>query len=129
MTVGVVDADNPVEGDLALSGGTLVFTTDFSTEVAQRIRGRLRMFLGEWFLDQRLGLPYFQRVLVKNPSLRILRAIFGAVIQNTAGVQSVDSLTPSIDVRTRTLSLDFTCTLEDGSALRSKAYGPFIVRF
>ena len=42
-------------GDLAL--------VDDGEEVAQHVKQRLDFFQGEWFLDQSLGLPWFQEIL------------------------------------------------------------------
>ena len=127
--VAQVDSDNPVEGDLRLVKGTLVFTSDLPTEVAQRLRVRFRFFLGDWFLDQREGIPWFQAVLVKNPSGGTIRAIFTKVITETPGVLALDSLDFIMDAGTRTLDLNFTARLEDGSTFRSSSFGPFLVEF
>src|SRR5690606_28796586 len=87
-----VDSNNPVEGDLHLSGGDLVWTTDLGQEVAQRLRVRFRFFRGEWFLDRREGTPWYGEILVKNPSPRTVRAIFRNIILRTPGVAALNQL-------------------------------------
>jgi hypothetical protein len=48
--------------------------------VAQRVRVRFRWFLGEWFLDERLGVPYYSDILVKNPDPILISFIFRRVL-------------------------------------------------
>lgn len=124
-----VSVDNPVAHDLSLDAGTVEVVTDLAEEVAQRLRIRLQFFKGEWFLDTREGIPYFQTVLVKGTSEQTIRAIFSQVVRSTAGILSLDTLTTSFAPPSRTLSLDFTATLEDGRTFTSSDFGPFIVEF
>jgi hypothetical protein len=82
--------------------------------VAQRVKCRLLFFLGEWVLDQRLGVPYFRDVLVKNPDPILISAIFRQVVRETPGVSRVTKLLATIDKPTRTLTVDFSAVLLDG---------------
>lgn len=123
-----VDAENPTVGDLRLSGGTLVWTTDLATEVAQRLTVRFNFFKGEWFLDRRQGTPWYQEVFVKDPDPAVLRAIFSSVILGTAGVATLERLTLGEPDADRELSLSFEARLTDGSRFLSSAFGPFLVR-
>jgi hypothetical protein len=109
--------------DLDLSGhrGNIISGDD---AVDQNLRIRLKFFLSEWFLDQRLGIPFFREVLVKNPNLQVVRAIFRTAILDTPGVASVDSLELSLDNVTRTLTINFQATLDSGGVL---IYNPFII--
>jgi hypothetical protein len=127
--VSVVDADNPVEGDLRLVGGDLVWTTDLSTEVAQRLRVRFRFFQGEWFLNRREGTPWFQQILTKNPAEETVRAVFTKVILGTEGIKTLEILTLTEDTSARTLSVDFLARLQDGTTFQSKDFPPFIMEF
>ncbi len=73
------DSDlNIIEGDLVLC--------DFTTEIPQLLKRRLRFFLKEWFLDESLGVPYFEEVLVKNPSPVAVDGILKRAIIETPGV-------------------------------------------
>lgn len=83
-------------GDLApLVNGNLQLVSDVSA-IAQAVQCNLRTFLGEWFLDDpaspKIGTPYFQKILVKNPEPRVLRSAFKAVIEGTVGVAQVTQL-------------------------------------
>lgn len=94
--------------------------------IEQRLRNRLRFFLAEWFLDARLGVPYFRDVLVKNPDLDLVRSIIRRVILGTPGVASLRKFDVELDRLARRLDVtDFEAILDDGSPLRPDE--PFIV--
>lgn len=123
-----VSVTNPDVGDLFLSEtGDAVLLTELAQEVAQRLTVRLNFFRGEWFLDTREGTPYYETILVKSPSDRIIRSVFGQVIRGTQGVASLEKFSYRIDSRARTLSLTFQARLNDGSTLRSTDFQPFTV--
>lgn len=61
-----LDPNSPNYGDLLVVDGDLVLVTG-AEEIRQNIVQRLRVFLGEWFLDINDGIPFFQQILVKNP--------------------------------------------------------------
>jgi hypothetical protein len=94
--------------------------------VAQRVRVRFRWFLGEWFLDERLGVPYYSDILVKNPDPILISFIFRRVLLSTPGVKSVSSFSATLDRTTRTLLVDFEATLDNGIILTAVAE-PFII--
>ncbi len=130
MELGVVTVTtewNPDLGDLALDeAGLEVVHTSLADEVAQRLNVRLRFFRGEWFLNLLEGTPYYQQILVKAPSDRIIRTVFTAVILGTEGVLSLRSLEYTISAQ-RELSLVFEAQLQDGSTFSTSDYPPFVV--
>jgi hypothetical protein len=105
-----VDAENPDRGDLRLTNGQLTLV-DESDAIRQHLTNRLRFFLREWFLDRRLGIPYFSEVLVKNPNRPAVRSIFRRTIRETPGIASVDELLLTIG-SDRSARLDFTAALD-----------------
>jgi hypothetical protein len=114
-----IDADNPVEGDLFIDPrGQLVLVGDVAEtrdlEVRQHVRGRLRLFLGEWFLDQRQGFPYFRDVFIKNPNRQSIISSLRRTIRQTPGVAQVDELTLRVDPD-RQARVDFRALLEDSA--------------
>ncbi len=60
--------ENATDGDLSLSGGSLVTTDDRATETAQRIVSRIKTVMGEWFLDTNFGLDYRNAIWKKQTS-------------------------------------------------------------
>lgn len=110
-------AIDPVTGDLDLTGGDLNIV-DGVDAIAQHVRIRLRTFLGEWFLDQRIGVPYYQQILVKNPATNTVRRILQEVVATTPGIVSVDDFSTDYDGPTRVLSVRFTATADGGAQLQ-----------
>ena len=99
-------------GDLAVSGGALVFATD-AQAVVQAVRSRLLTFRGEWYLDLGYGVPYFEDVLVKNPNLPAIAATLRAQILSVPGVLEIVSF--SFDyLGTRELRVNYVATSDFG---------------
>lgn len=107
------------KGDLSLLAPSGALTTwlrksaDFAT---QRVRVSLDVFLGEWFLDTRIGIPYFRDILIHNPNAETVEAVFQKAILNTPGIVAVTDLSVELNTKTRTGALDFTAHFEDGSS-------------
>jgi hypothetical protein len=121
-------AINDTTGDLYLDEtGDLAVVTG-ADAVVQDLRSRLRFFLGEWFLDQREGVPYFREVFgVKRPSPLALSSMFRRVVQETAGISQVVELSAVWDSAARHLAIEFAAVLEDGGIVTTRETGPFIV--
>ncbi len=99
--------------DLALFEGNLVLCRD-ARAVAQRVENRFRFFLGEWFLDLREGIPYFQVILVKGPDVKVIRQIFLKVVTETPGMADVLDFDMQFDSATRTLFYQWSGITDDG---------------
>jgi hypothetical protein len=86
---------DPVRDFLADSNGDLaVVNGDFATvageaAVEQGIGIRLSMFKGESFLDEDVGLPWLQDILIKNADPAAVRALLNAEIASVPDVTSV----------------------------------------
>ncbi len=98
-------------GDLDFSSGGLEIIQGVD-ETIQRLRAKLRFFLGEWFLDTRIGIPFFQTIFVKNPNVLAANAIFGRAIRNDPAVVSLDVLEIDLDPN-RTLEVTFSAKILD----------------
>jgi hypothetical protein len=69
-------------------------------QVRQNIEDRLRMVYGEWFLNTEIGVPWFDKVFVKNPDLSAIDIILKSTILDTSEVTELLSYKSSLD-RTR----------------------------
>lgn len=112
----VVDDWDFSTGDLILLEG--------SDAVAQQLRIRLRMFEGEWFLDTRVGIPYFGAILVKNPNFGAIKAIFRSAIVTTPGIAEADNIVISLNSN-RQATVAFQALLDDGTNLDFSV--PFVI--
>jgi len=98
-----------LSGDLDLQGGQLVLV-EGQEEIKQHLEQRLRTFLGEWFLDQSIGIPYFDDILKKNVIVSEVESIFINEIISTPGVVRLLEFDLSLDKGLRRLSV--TCLVE-----------------
>ncbi len=108
-----------IPGDLALTAdGTELVLTTGSALAIQQIRTGAAIWQGTLAWDPDAGLPMFDVIAVKGPDFRVLRAVFRTFILSCAAVESVDSLTVSLDKATRTLAVKFAATCSDGGQVR-----------
>lgn len=111
--------------DLMIKDQKLVIV-DGINQKAQQIKVVLLTFLGEWFLDTTIGLPYFDEVLVKNPERSRIQSIFRRKIMGVKGVLGVERLSLDFDLRERTLFVAFSARTRDGvvrDEVKVKRYG------
>lgn len=104
------------KGDLQLTNGTTV-VKDAGDYAAQRITASLNVFLGEWFLDTRIGLPWFRDLLIHSPNADTVITTFRTAIMNTPGIVSVPLLTVDLDTTARIATVNFTAVYESGQAI------------
>ncbi len=100
-------------GELAIVNGDLVLT-DSATNTAQAIRRRLSTFQGEWFLDESIGLPYFNDILGKGKFLSDIKVIYLREIQSVPEVEEILEFNIEEDPVRRILKINFTVRDENG---------------
>jgi hypothetical protein len=95
-------------GDLDMTGGDLNFVDD-TLAIIQLVSSRLQIWQGEWFADQRQGMPYPTQVFIRNPgsSLGVLRQIYMNAIAGTPGILRVISCEVSFDNARRALTVSW----------------------
>jgi hypothetical protein len=101
-------------GDLEFSDDNDLILIDGVDAIRQHITIRLQFFQAEWFLDERIGIPYYQEILRKAPDLNVVRSIFREAILTTPGVIAVTDLVTEYDGTTRTLTVSFSAQTEEG---------------
>ena len=101
MTVRRLD-DN---GDIVTSGVQFI---NGKEEVAQTIRTRLRLFLGEYFRNVKDGTPWYQSILTKKGSLSSKDAIIKGRISKTPDVVQILSYNASFVEQSRVYSISVT---------------------
>ena len=116
---------DPESWDLDISGSAINLTDDASSETATQAVGvRLKLILGEWFLDTRIGMDYFGTAFVKNPNLAAIEAMIQAAILDTPGIARIVSYSQVFDRAARQLTI--TCTLldDEGNTLNLQTTAP-----
>jgi hypothetical protein len=118
--------------DLLLNGNDLCLTSDAyalppviaTNPVLQNVLQRIRFFLGEWYLDNTQGIPYFQQILVKNPDQTKIDAIFSNIILGTPGVTQLSSYSFTVNRTTRVLTISFNAITTSGIVSYSGTFSP-----
>jgi hypothetical protein len=104
-------------GDLAFTDGNIALATGIE-EVAQKLKVRYSFFLGEWYLDKRLGVPWIQSIFVKGTPENLIRSKLMRVALRCPGVSSVEDFQLVLDNSRRQLALSFQARLDSGARLR-----------
>jgi hypothetical protein len=106
-------AIDTTSGDLVIEGGDLKLLEGIDS-IVQDIAVRLQFFQGEWFLDTRIGIPYFGSILVKNPDLGVVRFLLRSTVSSTPGITNITRFDLDFDAATRVLRVDFDAETEEG---------------
>ncbi|HCR3197151.1 hypothetical protein ACGTI2_05340 [Morganella morganii] len=85
------------------------FSKDTPETVAMAVKSRLRLWLGEWFLDDREGTPHAQKGLGKNPAQGYALAVKERIL-NTPGVTKITAF--GLDMNTSTRKVTITATID-----------------
>ncbi|MNF38537.1 hypothetical protein D3C85_736020 [compost metagenome] len=105
---------DPITHDVVYVNGASLVTQSPQDIVAQRLKIKLQTFLGEWFLDLEIGIPYFQQILTKVRSKSVVDTIFQAAILEDEGVIEMISYTSTLDSATRGFDLSFVVRVASG---------------
>lgn len=100
--------------DLLVQANDLVLVSG-AAEILQHVLQNLRTFLGEWFLDNTVGIPYFQQILVKNPNLGDVDALIQKAINRTPGVTALSKYSSDLNTATRQLFVTFQAQTTSGT--------------
>jgi hypothetical protein len=109
-----MDLKLDTNGDIAIENDDLVLI-DGVDAIAQDVEIRLTFFLGEWFLDTRLGVPWFQKILGQKPRLGAVKSLLRKAIMTTPGLLGISDFIANYDGVTRKLSVSFTGRAQSGT--------------
>lgn len=105
---------DPNTNDVVLTDAkNLRFTTTLTEYTAQKIKNVLSLFSGEWFLNTGLGIPWFDRILIKNADLNDVNNLFQSEILNIAEVKEIVEFNTNFNNTIREYSVDFKVIAED----------------
>lgn len=108
--------------DLVIENGKLLLTSGIDA-VRQRLSQRLGLFLAEWFLDRRRGLPYIQQVFVKNPNPVVIDTVFKREILAEPNVTKLLSFSLDLETTTRLLTVTFRAETTTGTLDFEEVFG------
>ena len=92
-------------GDMTFGQGQSNFLINSPAAVAQNIRTRLGLWVGQWFLDQTTGMPWLQYVLGAH-TVPFYDAAIRDNILGAPGVIGFQSYSSTLGTATRALTLD-----------------------
>lgn len=94
-------------GDMQFGNGTTNFYKDTPEAIAQNIYTRLKLWLGEWYLDTDEGTDWIGKCLGKNSMDSALLEIKQRIL-GTTGVNSIQNFSASIEPTSRKLTITGT---------------------
>lgn len=107
------------DGDILFENNVFSVTENLSDEeIVQSLKQNLKTFLGEWFLDLSIGLPYIQIIFVKGTPAEVIDAALKNAIIKTEGVETLNSFDDlDLDSSTRELNVNFDVTTINGNTI------------
>lgn len=107
------------DGDILFKNNKFSLTENLSDEeIAQSLKQNLKTFLGEWFLDLSIGLPYIQIIFVKGTPPEVIDAAFKNAIIKTKGIRTLNNFEDlDLNPATRGLAVNFDVTTINGNTI------------
>lgn len=107
---------DPDTHDMVFVNGGVPVTQELADVVAQRLKITLYTFLGEWFLDRAVGVPYMQQIFGKVRNKSTIDLIFQQIISADTDVIEILSFTSELPSTGRSYSMTFSVRVTDNSA-------------
>lgn len=104
---------DPVTKKFVLVNGDFVLTSGVEA-VAQFVGQRVQTWLGEWFLDITEGVPYREKVFLKNPDILDVSNVLKVMIIQSPGIIQLNSFDFTFDSAARIAHLTFSAQSEMG---------------
>jgi hypothetical protein len=99
---------DPLTDDVTLdSTNNLRFTETLTEYVSQKITNNLQTFKGEWYQNIAIGVPYYDRVLIKNPDLDDVDNLFQSEILEVKEVVEILEYESEFDNSTRKYTVNW----------------------
>jgi len=102
------------DGNLALDAHGNLATVSGAAGLRQRIITHLRFWRGEWALDTDAGIPYYERVLGRQP-LAVATATIATALRRIPGVRRIESLEVETSPDDRALTVRVSLDTDEGA--------------
>lgn len=96
-------------GDMTFGQGLANFAKA-SEACAQNVTTRLKLILGEWFLDTSAGVPYVETIFKEHVPQQLVEAQFKQTILETTDVQTLNSFSMTLNHKDRNASISVGIT-------------------
>jgi len=107
---------NSDTNDLVFINGKCPVTQLLTDIVSQRLKITLYTFLGEWFLDTTIGVPYFQQIFGKIRTKATIDLIFQRIISSDNDVIEILTFESELTTASRGYSMTFQVRVSDNTA-------------
>lgn len=101
--------------DMVFDNGKCPVTQLLVDVVAQRLKIKLYTFLGEWFLDRTVGVPYMQNIFGKVRNKATIDIIFQQIISADEDVIEILSFESELAAHQRGYTLIFSVRTSDNT--------------
>lgn len=81
--------------------------TDSKQLTTQKIKQTLWLIKGEWFLNNDVGIPYYEEIFGKNKDLSRIEILYIRALQNIPEVAEIEVFNIEQDNATHTLKINF----------------------
>lgn len=98
--------------DLCIKNGDFSICQSEQETLAQRIKIRLKLIRGEWFLDSNIGIPYFTEILGKKIHIEFIKYLILNELKNIFPIKTIKEFLIEQN-SDRKLSIKFLVILED----------------
>lgn len=116
--------------DMTFGGGLRNFATG-AEAAQQRLRCRLLVILGEWFLDTNAGVPWWQPadsdvepIMGGKKNLTYAETVLKKAILETDGIATIETFFINVNTTTRRMTVSCSVTTVDGGAFTIVDHGP-----
>jgi len=118
----ITDAADGVLGDIKITDGDLSLSIERDAIVLQ-LSQKLKFFFAEWFLDQRLGVPYFERILNKSTEPELIDSTLKDVVLSTPLITRITQWVIEVDRDNREMRLQMAADSTYGEIKLSTILG------
>lgn len=95
----------------------LRFTQNNLEYMAQKVRCAISLFLGEWYLNKNIGIPYIPTTMEKVDHRSMLETALQVTISGVKGIKRLMSFATTYDEHNRTLRVNFIAQCDSGENL------------
>lgn len=109
----MIDIKLDRDHDLSITNADFVLI-DGAESVRQQLLIKLKLWSGEWFLDDKFGTPYLQDILGKQLTLSGVIAAIQQSILEVEGVKNIETFTYNFNRQQRKLDVSFIANTDYG---------------
>jgi hypothetical protein len=108
-----------VDNDIRISSGDKAMVSD-SDATRQRLRQKLLLWRGEWFLDTEAGFPWLQNVLGQRIRPEVFQSLVRDVVVRDPGVRTLEQISFDFDSPNRRIEVSLRARATTGEIIETE---------